>query len=236
MIWSTILHALHLLFSTNIILWRYSFDSYFVCISLSFGWHANIFFATADGFAFNIHFIVIGPLCGFLQSAVYLFYSHLSIIIYFLKVLFFCWSLRNYLICQEIIIFADNKDKCDWHTEHAWACKASWSKVAKFLWNSIISTSTTFLILFGEVLVLISLSEFYLHQHRRYMGILLSIPKRKAIGEMWTLLVHAFISVSISIFLLLKRDCISANDCGRYLHCINHGNLLSYLAFVLYSG
>jgi hypothetical protein len=28
--------------------------------------------------------------------------------------------------------FADNKDKCDWHSEHAWTCKTSWSKVRNF--------------------------------------------------------------------------------------------------------
>jgi len=203
---STILHALHLLFSTNIMLWRYSFYSYFVFISLSYGWHANTLFSIADAFAFNVNFIAISPLCCFLQSAVYLFYfSHVSIIMRFLKVLVFCWSLTNYLICHEIIIFADNKDKCDWHTEHAWACKASWRKVGKFLRNSVISTSITFSILFGKVLVLILFSGFYLHQHRRYMGILLSIPKMKAIGEMWTLLVDAFISVSISISCFLNQ-------------------------------
>jgi len=234
---STILRALHLLFSTNIIPWRYSFESCFVYISLSFAWHANIFFSTDKGFSFNIHCIVIGHfILQYIESMHSVAFCNLqyiystSVMCHILKVLFFSLSLRHYLICWEII-FTDNKDKCDWYTEHAWACQASWGKVGKlslendnfsfyhqlvFILFLLVSLSSYFI---GRIL-LTSTSEVYgdplVHpQPESYWG------NVNPIGICFSLCLNLFLG-------LLKWNYIFCYDCERYLCSINHRELLLF--------
>jgi hypothetical protein len=64
----------------------------------------------------------------------------------------------------------------------------------------------------GIILVLILLTEFCLHQLRRYMGILLSILKLRTIGAMLTLLVCAFISFQLVYWALCFFHSLTKNS------------------------